>query len=113
MSTDLEAGGQPVRISTNGGSQPRFRADGQELFYLADDGRLMAVAVDGRGATFEHREPTPLFNTRTLPRVVEVVWEYDVARDGSRFLIGTILEGPHALPPAPTILLNWTAGLQR
>jgi Tol biopolymer transport system component len=108
-----QAGSERVRISTNGGSQPRFRPDGQELFYLADDGRLMAVAIDGHGATFEHGEPKGLFKTRTVPRIVEVPFEYDVARDGQRFLMGTILDGPHATPPPPTIVLNWQAELKR
>lgn len=30
------------RISANGGSAPRWRGDGREVFYLAADGRLMA-----------------------------------------------------------------------
>ena len=32
-------------ISVNGGYEPRWRADGQELYYLADDQMLMAVPV--------------------------------------------------------------------
>src|SRR5204863_92245 len=99
---DGRAGSERVRISNNGGGQPRFRADGRELFYIADDGRMMAVTIDGHGATFEHREPKALFKTRTLPPMVEVQFEYDVSRDGQRFLMGTILDGPHAMPPPPT-----------
>jgi serine/threonine protein kinase len=113
FTSDGHVGGDRVRVSTSGGSQPRFRADGQELFYLAPDGRLMAVAIAGRGATFAPGEPKPLFKTRTLPRATEVQWEYDVTRDGQRFLIGTILDGPHATPPAPTIVLNWMADLKK
>src|SRR6185436_7255156 len=32
-----------LRISTAGGSQPRWRGDGKELFYLAADGKQIAV----------------------------------------------------------------------
>ena len=32
-------------ISVNGGYEPRWRADGQELYYLANDQMLMAVPV--------------------------------------------------------------------
>jgi serine/threonine protein kinase/Tol biopolymer transport system component len=113
FTADGHAGSERVRISTNGGSQPRFRPDGRELFYLADDGRLMAVPITAQGATFEHGEPKALFKTRTFPPIVEVRYEYDVTRDGQRFLMGTILDGPRATPPAPTILINWLAGLQR
>jgi eukaryotic-like serine/threonine-protein kinase len=31
------------QISTGGGSLPRWRRDGKELFYLAADGELMSV----------------------------------------------------------------------
>ena len=30
-----------------GGSQPRFRRDGEELFYVAADGQMMAVRING------------------------------------------------------------------
>jgi hypothetical protein len=104
---DGKAGGDRVGISTTGGHEPRFRGDGQELFYLSDDGRIMAVSIATRGGAFEASEPKALFTTRTLPRTEQVHWEYDVTRDGQRFLIGTILDGPNAAPPPPTIVLNW------
>ena len=34
------------QISTNGGLLPRWRADGKEMFFLAPDGTMVAVAVD-------------------------------------------------------------------
>jgi serine/threonine protein kinase/Tol biopolymer transport system component len=39
------AAGGKWQISTRGGAQPRWRRDGKELFYLAPDGKLMAVAA--------------------------------------------------------------------
>ena len=38
-----------------GGSQPRFRRDGRELFYLADDGWMMAVALTTTATTFDSK----------------------------------------------------------
>ena len=38
----MRPGGR-VRVSTSGGSQPRWRADGKELFYLTFDGAMMSV----------------------------------------------------------------------
>jgi Tol biopolymer transport system component len=56
----------PRQVSTAGGSQPRWRPDGKELFYVAADARLMAVpievGVDSR--TLERGAPKPLFKTR-------------------------------------------------
>jgi hypothetical protein len=37
-------------ISTSGGSEPRWRAGGRELYYLSEDRKLMAVTV-GAGAS--------------------------------------------------------------
>ena len=59
------SGGTDTRISTDGGSQPRWNPTGKELFYVADDDRLMAVPVtlplDAKAP--ESGTPTPLFAT--------------------------------------------------
>ena len=36
------------QVSSGGGVQPQWRADGRELFYLAPDGSMMSVRVDPR-----------------------------------------------------------------
>ena len=53
-------------VSTGGGLQPRLRPDGKELFYVAPDGRLMAVPLrfPPEGQTVEPGSPVPLFVTR-------------------------------------------------
>ena len=48
------------KVSTAGGSEPRWRRDGKELFYLAPDGKMMAVDVKA-GSTFEAGVARPLF----------------------------------------------------
>src|SRR5262249_2695379 len=49
------------QISTAGGSQPRWRRDGKELFYISADHKLMSVAVKpGKG--FEAGPPSTLFD---------------------------------------------------
>jgi Tol biopolymer transport system component len=49
-----------VRISTNGGSQPRWRRDGKELFYLAADETIMAVPVNIAAGGFQVEAPAAL-----------------------------------------------------
>src|SRR5262249_24147290 len=49
---------QPTRISPAGGMQPEWRRDGQQLFYVAADGKMMAVPVSTTGATLEAGPPT-------------------------------------------------------
>jgi eukaryotic-like serine/threonine-protein kinase len=51
-------------VSTNGGYEPRWRADGREIYYLSEDRKLMAVSV-GAGPSFGI--PKPLFQTYVPP----------------------------------------------
>ena len=97
-------------ISINGGTQPRWRADGRELFYLRADGMLMAVGVKA-GADFQPGAPFELFRTDT-PRsggsgIYGYQMNYAVSRDGQRFLIVTTAGAPDFLPTK--VVLNWYA----
>jgi len=95
------------QISTAGGSFPRWRRDGTEIFYLAPDNALMAAGVNGKGSSFQVGAVKPLFKTRVNgPR-----FEYGVSADGQRFLVNTPL-GQEASAPI-TVVLNWNAGLKK
>jgi len=54
--------GGSVLVSRGGGTAPRWRSDGRELFYLAPDGKMMAVDVTA-AREFQAGTPTPLFQT--------------------------------------------------
>jgi Tol biopolymer transport system component len=99
------------KVSGAGGSEPRWRRDGKELFYLAPDGKLMAVEVKA-GSTFEAGAATPLFQIRRRePLSSTDLFSYDVSADGQRFLVNTDVGEPTS--PPLTVALNWTAGLKR
>ena len=51
-------------VSSNGGAQVRWRADGKELFYVALDGKLMVVSIALGGRQPEIGKPEALFATR-------------------------------------------------
>lgn len=109
FTADGKLGGDKMRISTRGGNHPRWRRDGRELFYVAADRRMMAVAVKTSGATFEQGAPKALFKTRILthgPMLLGI--QYDVTADGRRFLIG--MAAGEAMPVS--VILNWTAELK-
>ncbi len=55
------SGGRAWPASSSGGVQARSSRDGNELHFVALDGRLMAAPVDGRGAEFRAGAPVPLF----------------------------------------------------
>jgi Tol biopolymer transport system component len=52
------------QVSTKGGASPRWRHDGQEVFYLAPDATLMAVPIRVRGSSLEQDTPVALFRAR-------------------------------------------------
>jgi hypothetical protein len=89
------------QISTIGGTQPRWRADGKELFYLSADRRLMSVEIK-EGERFEEGETKPLFATQS--RYTGNV-AYDISADGKSFLINTMISNEESLPLA--VVLNW------
>ncbi len=67
------------QVSTDGGYEPRWRADGREIYYLSEDRKLMAVAV-GPGPSFG--VPKVLFQTRVQPGVTANRTHYVPSRDG-------------------------------
>ncbi|MGH9662182.1 MAG: TolB family protein, partial [Bryobacteraceae bacterium] len=98
--------GHRRQVSTGGGLEPRWRADGSELFYLAADRRLMAVPVTaGQPGT-----SVALFATAAPKSPSAYRRNYDVAPDGKKFLVNSLI--PNQAPPAITVVLNWTAGLK-
>jgi len=86
--------GPKSRVSTNGGIQVRWRQDGRELFYLAADGRLMAVPIPAgsSGSTIEPGAAMPLFWTQMYGAAqsnTALFPQYSVSPDGQRFLMNT------------------------
>ena len=80
--TDFPGGNQKHRISERGGREPRWRADGEELFYVSGDDMLMAAAI---GPDVGSVRSIPLF--RVGPSSASEGWHYTVTSDGQRFLV--------------------------
>ena len=103
--TGSDTGGKWL-ISTAGGTEPRWRGDGKELYYLAPDNMMMAVEISANPA-FSAGVPKALFQAPRYPSFIsENHW--DVTRDGKRFLFAA------QSTQAPfTVVLNWQAGLKK
>ena len=100
-----------MQVSTAGGSDPQWRRDGKEMFYLATDGQLMAVPVDGAYTTFRASNPAPLFQTRLDVIKSSYPSQYSVSANGQRFLLKIPVEESTA--PPIVVILNWMAGLAK
>ena len=96
-------------ISSGGGGQPTWSANGHELFYLSYDKKIMAVDVKV-GKTFESGIPHPLLYISSLKELGGGN-SYAVTSDGQRFLINTLVEADQSSPMK--IVLNWTASLKK
>ena len=98
--------GEKHQISNNGGAQVRWRADGRELFYIAAEGRMMAVSIrySSDGRALESGAPQTLFATRSASPTANKQ-TYAVSPDGQRFLMLTANQtaSPIAVEPACSI----------
>ena len=98
------------QISTAGGSQPWWRGDGKELFYLGPEQTLMSVSVRP-GDSFEAAVPTGLFRAN-FPTLVPAFWpNYCATADGQRFLVSELV--PEAVASPINVVLNWTSALKK
>jgi hypothetical protein len=84
------------QVSTAGGCQPIWRKDGKELFYLTEDGKLMAIPIT-QGSNLETGAPKELFPTSI--RVNCTNTQFAVAQNGEKFLL---MEPARAADAAPS-----------
>jgi Tol biopolymer transport system component len=96
--------GQKVIVSKGGGTLPRWRRDGRELYYVAPDDKLMAVPVEP-GANISVGTPVALFEVGSYGRRNNR-YVYDVSADGQRVLLLRPLEDATTRPL--TVVQNWT-----
>jgi hypothetical protein len=101
--------GSKWQISGAGGTAPRWRHDGREVFFLAPDYTLMAASVNGEGPAFEIGAVRSLFKASLFRNPGN--FPHDVSADGQRFLVNTAPEPTAAVPM--TVVVNWTSALKK
>jgi hypothetical protein len=99
--------GRRSQVSTSGGRQPLWRADGKELFFVADDRKFYAVDVSEKDGSFQHGVPQFLFDMRA--NVVNSRNSYVPSHDGKRFLVNMKLDADDA---RISIVQNWQTSVQ-
>jgi serine/threonine-protein kinase len=116
VSSYADPAGNRTLVSKDGGGQPRWSAEGRELFFLGSDGMLMSVPV-AAGETLRVGAPAP-----ALPRVYfngyglsSRAGSYDVSRDAQRFLMLKQVASAGQPAEAATVVVvkNWAEELRR
>jgi Tol biopolymer transport system component len=97
-------------ISPDGGETPRWRQDGKELFFT-NAGKLMAVDIQGAGATIDVGAPHVLFDVAVPAQGLGTRATFAVSRDGQRFLFNT-WDAQASLSPI-VLIVNWPRTLDR
>ncbi len=88
------------QVSAGGGTFPRWRRDGKELFYVAPGDEFVAVGVKTDGNIFSPTEAHPLFQQP----LSLAAFPYDVSPDGQRFLVNS----PGDISTSSfTLVVNW------
>ena len=109
----VEQPGDRTRVSNGGGTTPRWRRDGTELFYASPDGRALVRVPMQLGPTVKAGVPARLFAipASTAARFARRNIVYDVTPDGERFLINLPVEEPSS--SQITVVLNWMGALNQ
>ena len=102
-----------TKISTSGGTRPAWARNGRELFYVKVDGTMVAVPIhpDAGDGRFSAGTPTSLFQGAYF--VTQAGRTYDVAPDGSRFLMIKSAPSTNSSTVQLVVVLNWFDELKR
>ena len=100
--------GDRVRVSVEGGGQPKWRGDGKELYFTATNNRLQAVAVRTAGDRIDVSLPVPLFEIRGLQG--PDFDDYAPSADGQRFLVKLPVQQERKAQLH--VVTNWTSLLR-
>ncbi|NNE07160.1 MAG: protein kinase [Gemmatimonadetes bacterium] len=106
-SVDPEGG--KWQVSTNGGVEAFWRADGREIFYLAPDRSLMAVPVDLTDDVVLGI-PEKLFDA-PVQRNINTRNRYCPTPDGQAFYCVSLIDSDRV--PPTNVIVNWTAELDQ
>ena len=99
------------QASSDGGIQPMWSRDGKELFYVHEK-KLVAMTVEAEGEDFLAGPTSELFTLPAVRGAQKQMVNYDVARDGKRFLTTRIADARAELENID-IVLGWPEELRR
>lgn len=99
--------GERWQVSSELGREPRWQGDGAALYFLGPDNLLMAATLQTSAGKVSPGPLVSLFKLRVTDR--DVKHHYDVGRDGTRFLVNTLVEDTRGTPIQVSV--NWNHGV--
>jgi len=100
--TDAESAAESVMVSKSGGTAPRWRADGKELFFITPESAIASVPVSVH-PVLSVGSPTTLFHAPGIAT------DWGVAADGSRFLV--MAPEARTTSTSLSLIFNWQGTL--
>lgn len=94
-------------VSESGGIDPRWRADGRELFFIQPSNRTVVAVPVSLGVRPEIGKPVPLFAVQASSGG----FPWDVSADGQR-IIAAVGRGPEPMRDPMTLVQNFDVALR-
>jgi serine/threonine-protein kinase len=101
--------GAKLQISIDGGTEPTWNPSGRELFFRNGD-KMMVVDITMQ-ASLSASKPRVLFEGQFLPSPATTS-NYDVSRDGRRFLMVKARSAGETAPTQINVVFNWLEELK-
>jgi Tol biopolymer transport system component len=95
------------QVSLSGGSDARWSARGDKLWFRAYGNVLLEVDVTSAGGTFTFGEPREVF--KGDPIAVDLTLGFAVLDNGTRFIAARRVADPDGSLPSITVVQNWFA----
>ena len=105
ITSAVEAGGQSWKISTEGGTFPRWGANNSELFFIDNSNAIRLAMLRYKDNAVEVVSSVKLF---TAPIFLD---SYDVSHDGKKIVLCPLLEHEQSVPL--TLMEHWDAELKK
>jgi Tol biopolymer transport system component len=101
---------QRVRVSTDGGTDPKWGADGREVFFRSPRNEIMRAQLGDPGVAAAAK-PEVLFQPcAAVQRTFAAGQRYDLSADGTRFIFSC--DAPDTIPAGVTVVVNWQSRLR-
>ncbi len=97
------------QVSTKGGTHPRWRSDGKELFYLGLDRKIMAAEIRLGSSSVDVGSAIALFQTSAFTGGGRDA--YNVTGDGQRFLVSS--QASEGVSSPVTLVVNWVGEIKK